>query len=217
MAFQIKKDLHFGKGIYLELLDDLTNAQVKTDNFNNTKYTIPIKHIGNDITDGGGLKWFQDKDTQEWVTLKDGKSTDMEISEALYKQLVKYDKGSKVQVMMKDIEGKMGKFTGYDVKPLNGVASSDSAEVATDTPKAVNVPKKVITNGSLGVTWGMSINNATQLMIAKGIDEKVDIIEELEKVASRVMDVAVNGLVRWEQDQNEKDQNSAPNDDDLPF
>jgi len=216
MAFQIKKDLHFNKGIYLELLDDLTKAQVKTDNFNNTKYIIPIKHIGNDITEGG-LKWFQDKDTQDWVLLKDGKSTDMEISEALYKQLVNYDKGSKVQVMMKEIEGKMGKFTGYDVKALNGVASTTTTEVSTNVPKSVNVPKKVITNGSLGITWGMSINNATQLMIAKGLDEKADIIDELEYTASKIMDVAVNGLVRWEEVQHKKDQNSAPNDDELPF
>ena len=219
MAFQIKKDLHFGKGIYLELLDDLTNAQVKTDNFNNTKYTIPIKHIGNDITDGGGLKWFQDKDTQEWVTLKDGKSTDMEISEALYKQLVKYDKGSKVQVMMKDIEGKMGKFTGYDVKPLNGVASTDSVEVATDTPKAVNVPKKVITNGSLGITWGMCINNATKIVISWKEDYKtLDFMrDDIEDVAFVLMDIAVDGLKRWEENRHQKDQNSTPNDDDLPF
>ncbi len=204
MAFQIKKDLHFGKGIYLELLDDLTNAQVKTDNFDNTKYIIPIKHIGNDITDGGGLKWFQDKDTSEWVTLKDGKSTDMEISEALYKQLVKYDKGSKVQVMMKDIEGKMGKFTGYDVKPLNGVASSDSAEVATDEPKAVNVPKKVITNGSLGITWGMCVKEATKIVISKSTPTE-NIFEDIEYFATGLMNIAVHGLVRWEQDQHEKD------------
>ena len=217
MAFQIKKDLHLDIGIYLELLDDLTNAEVKTDNFDNPKYIIPIKHIGNDITEGGGLKWFQDRDTQEWVILKDGKSTDIELTQSQYDRLVKYNKGSKVQVMMKEMQGKMGSYTGIEVKPLNGVASSDSAEVSTDKPKAVNVPKKVITNGSLGITWGMSINNATQLMIAKGLDEKVDIIEELEKVAGKIMDVAVNGLVRWEQEQHEKDQNSAPNDGDLPF
>lgn len=218
MAFQIKKDLHFGTGIYLELLDDLTNAQVKTDNFDNTKYIIPIKHIGNDLTDGGGLKWFQDKDTSEWVTLKDGKTTDMEISEALYKMLVNdYSKGSKVQVTMTDIEGKMGKFTGYNVKSLNGEISAGSSDVSTNGVKAVDVPKKVVTNGSLGITWGMSINNATQLMIAKGLDDKTDIIEELEKTASKIMDVAVNGLTRWEQNQHEKDQNLNPNSDGMPF
>lgn len=216
MAFQIKKDLHFGKGIYLELLDDLTNAQVKTDNFNNTKYTIPIKHIGNDITDGGGLKWFQDKDTSEWVTLKDGKSTDMEISEALYKQLVKYDKGSKVQVMMKDIEGKMGKFTGYDVKPLNGVASEVSAVVTNSEPKILGNPKKVFSNANYGITWGMCINNATQIVMNKK-EDGVPIEEQVEKIARKLMGVAVYGLVKWEQDQHEKDQNSAPNDGDLPF
>ena len=68
-----------------------------------------------------------------------------------------------------------------------------------------------------GITWGMSINNATQLMIAKGLDEKADIIDELEYIAGKIMDVAVNGLVRWEEVQHKKDQNSAPNDDDLPF
>ena len=221
MAFQIKKDLHFGKGIYLELLDDLTNAQVKTDNFDNTKYIIPIKHIGNDITDGGGLKWFQDKDTQEWVILKDGKSTDMEISEALYKQLVKYDKGSKVQVMMKDIEGKMGKFTGYDVKPLNGVASSDSAEVATDTPKAVNVPKKVLYSNDdrdMQIKWSMCLKEATNLSIAIGADEKEpNYLQSINYLTFKLMDIAADGFKQWEKEYNQKDQNSAPNDDGLPF
>lgn len=212
MAFQIKKDLHLDIGIYLELLDDLTNAEVKTDNFNNPKYIVPIKHIGNDITEGGGLKWFQDKDTQEWVTLKDGKTTDMEISEALYKQLVKYDKGSKVQVMMKDIDGKMGKFTGYDVKPLNGVASEGSSEVTNDKPKTVDVPKKVITNSSYGITWGMCINNATKIVIKQGIDGNSDIGEQVEQVARELMEVAVDGLSKWENDYHQKDQNSTIDD-----
>tara|TARA_R110002012_G_C11413652_1_gene587371 strand:- start:44 stop:691 length:648 start_codon:yes stop_codon:yes gene_type:complete len=215
MAFQIKKDLHFGTGIYLELLDDLTNAKVKTDHFDNTKYTIPIKHIGNDQTEGGGLKWFQDKDTQEWVILKDGKSTDMEISEALYKQLVNYDKGSKVQVTMKDIEGKIGKFTGYDVKPLNGVASGKTVKEDTDKPV------RIVSNGSYGITWGMCMNNATQICINRwsidGINKEVSIANQIEDIAGNLMNVAVDGLKRWEENRHQKDQNSTPNDDDLPF
>lgn len=217
MAFQIKKDLHLDIGIYLELLDNLTNAKVSTDNFDNTKYTIPIKCIGNDITEGGGLKWFQDKDTQEWVTLKDGKTTDMELTQSQYERLVKYEKGSKVQVTMKELQGAKGKYTGIEVKPLNGVAFSDDNALDAFADKGTDKPVKIVSNGSLGITWGMSINNATQIMIAKGLDEKADIIEELEKTASKIMDVAVNGLTRWEQDQHEKDQNSEPNDDDVPF
>ena len=213
MAFQIKKDLHFGTGIYLELLDDLTNAKVKTDHFDNTKYTIPIKHIGNDQTEGGGLKWFQDRDTSEWVILKDGKSTDMEISEALYKQLVNYEKGSKVQVTMKDIEGKMGKFTGYDVKPLNGVASGKTVKEDTDKPV------RIVSNGSYGITWGMCINNATKIVISWKEDYKtLDFMrDDIEDVAFVLMDIAVDGLKRWEENRHQKDQNSTPNDDDLPF
>lgn len=215
MAFQIKKDLHLDVGIYLELLDDLTNAQVKTDNFNNPKYIVPIRHIGNDITEGGGLKWFQDRDTKEWVTLKDGKSTDIELTQSQYDRLVKYDKGSKVQVMMKELQGKMGKYTGIEVKPLNGVASSDNARVSIKH-KAVDVPKKVITNGSLGITWCMCVKEATSIVIAKGTPTE-NTFEDIEYFTKGLMDIAVNGLVRWEQDQNEKDQNSTPNDDDLPF
>ena len=212
MAFQIKKDLHFGTGIYIELLDDLTNAKVKTDHFDNTKYTIPIKHIGNDQTEGGGLKWFQDRDTKEWVILKDGKSTDMEISEALYKQLVNYEKGSKVQVTMKDIEGKMGKFTGYDVKPLNGVASGKTVKEDTDKPV------RIVSNGSYGITWGMCVKEATNIVIAKGnIDDREDVFGDIEHYTKGLMNVAVDGLKRWEENRHQKDQNSTPNDDDLPF
>ena len=212
MAFQIKKDLHFGTGIYIELLDELTNAKVKTDHFDNTKYTIPIKHIGNDQTEGGGLKWFQDRDTKEWVILKDGKSTDMEISEALYKQLVNYEKGSKVQVTMKDIEGKMGKFTGYDVKPLNGVASGKTAKENTDKPV------RIVSNGSYGITWGMCVKEATNIVIAKGnIDDREDVFGDIEYYTKGLMNVAVDGLKRWEENRHQKDQNSTPNDDDLPF
>ena len=210
MAFQIKKDLHLGTGIYIELLDDLTNAEVKTDQWDNTKYIIPIKCIGNDLTEGGGLKWFQDKNTKEWVILKDGKTTDMELTQSQYERLVKYEKGSKVQVTMKEIEGKMGKFTGYDVKPLNGVASGKTVKEDTDKPV------RIVSNGSYGITWGMCVKEATNIVIAKGTPTE-NTFEDIEYFTKGLMDIAVNGLVRWEQQQHEKDQNSTPNDDDLPF
>ena len=216
MAFQIKKDLHLDIGIYLELLDDLTNAQVKTDNYDNTKYIVPIKHIGNDITEGGGLKWFHDKKTSEWVILKDGKTTDMEISEALYKQLVKYDKGSKVQVMMKDIDGKMGKFTGYDVKPLNGVASEGSSEVTNDKPKTVDVPNKVLYSNDdrdMQIKWGMCLKEATKLSIAICTDEEEpNYLQTIEHFTFKLMDIAVDGFKKWENEHHQKDQNSTIDD-----
>ena len=49
------------------------------------------------------------------------------------------------------------------------------------------------------------------------------IFEDIEDFAKGLMDIAVNGLVRWEQEQHEKDQNSSPNEveekpeDELPF
>ena len=212
MAFQIKKDLHLGTGIYIELLDDLTNAEVKTDQWDNTKYIIPIKCIGNDLTEGGGLKWFQDKNTKEWVILKDGKTTDMELTQSQYERLVKYEKGSKVQVTMKEMQSEKGSYTGIEVKTLNGVASGKTVKEDTDKPV------RIVSNGSYGITWGMCVKEATNIVIAKGnIDDREDVFGDIEHYTKGLMNVAVDGLKRWEENRHQKDQNSTPNDDDLPF
>ena len=117
MAFQIKKDLHLNTGIYLKLLDDPTNAKTEEDNFGNTKYTLPIEMAGHDITDGSGVKWFKNAEGN-WIELKLGKQTDFEFSGALYKKLVGNPSGSTVQVMLKEMEGKQGKYAGWTVMPM---------------------------------------------------------------------------------------------------
>ena len=209
MAFQIKKDLHLNTGIYLKLLDDPTNAKTEEDKFGNTKYTLPIEMAGHDITDGSGVKWFQNAEGN-WIELRLGKQTDFEFSGALYKKLVGNPSGSTVQVMLKEMEGKQGKYAGWNVMPM----SSGSTESS-------NKPQKPIPNGSLGITWGMCINNATQIAINQGIKDNLG--EQIEQIARELMEVAVNGLVRWEQGEHQKDQNSSPNEveekpkDDLPF
>ena len=62
----------------------------------------------------------------------------------------------------------------------------------------------------------MCNNNATQILINKGIDDNSDIGEQIEQIARELMDVAVDGLQRWMQPHNQKDQNDKPNDG-LPF
>jgi hypothetical protein len=191
------------------LLDDPTNAKTEEDKFGNTKYTLPIEMAGHDITDGSGVKWFQNAEGN-WIELKLGKQTDFEFSGALYKKLVGNPSGSTVQVMLKEMEGKQGKYAGWTVMPM----SSGSTESS-------NKPQKVVSNASLGITWGMCINNATQIAINQGIKDNLG--EQIEQIARELMEVAVNGLVRWEQGEHEKDQNSSPNEveekpkDDLPF
>ena len=202
MAFQIKKDLHLNTGIYLKLLDEPTNAKTEEDKFGNTKYTLPIEMAGHDITDGSGVKWFKNAEGK-WIELKLGKQTDFEFSDALYKKLAGNPSGSTVQVMLKEMEGKQGKYAGWTVMPM----SSGSTESS-------NNPQKAVSNASLGITWGMCINNATQIAINQGIKDNLG--EQIEQIANELMEVAVNGLVRWEQGEHEKDQNDKPNDD-LPF
>ncbi len=200
MAFQIKKELHLNTGIYLKLLDDPTNAKMENDRFGNTKYTLPIEMAGHDITDGSGVKWFKNAEGK-WIELKLGKQTDFEFSDALYKKLVGNPSGSTVQVMLKEMEGKQGKYAGWTVMPM----SSGMAESS-------NKPQKAVSNGSLGITWGMCINNAKQIAINQGIKDNLG--EQIEQIARELMEVAVNGLVRWEENQNKKEE---PNNEDVPF
>jgi len=211
MAFQIKKDLHLNTGIYLKLLSDPTSAKVEKDNFDNERYTLPVEMIGHDITDGSGVKWFQN-DKGEWIELKIGKQTDFEFSGALYKKLVGNSSGTTVQVMLKEINGEKGTYAGWSVTPMSG--GNHPLEVLSKS-------KKVVSSNSLGITWGMCINNATQLVI-KDMEDGVPIADQVEKIARELMDVAVNGLTRWEEDQIQKDQNDKsseekPNNEDVPF
>lgn len=202
MAFQIKKDLHLNTGIYLKLLNDPTSAKVEKDMFDKERYTLPVEMVGHDITDGSGVKWFQN-DKGEWVELKIGKQTDFEFSGALYKKLVGNGSGTTVEVMLKEINGDKGTYAGWSVIPMSG--GNHPLEVINKSKKPVN--------GSLGITWGMCINNATQLVI-KNMEDGVPVADQVEKIANKLMDVAVNGLVRWEESQNKKEE---PNNEDVPF
>ena len=211
MAFQIKKDLHLNTGIYLKLLSDPTSAKVEKDMFDNERYTLPVEMIGHDLTDGSGVKWFQN-DKGEWIELKIGKQTDFEFSGALYKKLVGNSSGTTVQVMLKEINGEKGTYAGWSVTPMSG--GNHPLEVLSKS-------KKVVSSNSLGITWGMCINNATQLVIKK-MEDGLPIAEQVEKIARELMDVAVHGLTRWEEDQIQKDQNDKPseekpNNEDVPF
>ena len=202
MAFQIKKDLHLNTGIYLKLLNDPTTAKVEKDMFDKERYTLPVEMVGHDITDGSGVKWFQN-DKGEWIELKIGKQTDFEFSGALYKKLVGNGSGTTVEVMLKEINGDKGTYAGWSVIPMSG--GNHPLEVMNKSKKPVN--------GSLGITWGMCINNATQLVI-KNMEDGVPVADQVEKIANKLMDVAVNGLVRWEESQNKKEE---PKDEDVPF
>jgi len=202
MAFQIKKDLHLNTGIYLKLLNDPTTAKVEKDMFDKERYTLPVEMVGHDITDGSGVKWFQN-DKGEWVELKIGKQTDFEFSGALYKKLVGNGSGTTVEVMLKEINGEKGTYAGWSVIPMSG--GSHPLEVMNKSKKPVN--------GSLGITWGMCVKEATKIVSSKN-NSRGHIFEDIEDFAKGLMDIAVHGLARWEESQNKKEE---PKDEDVPF
>jgi len=214
--FNLKDDdeyKHIGIGIFWQFNDDPKNCKIENYEWNGKKepkYKLSLKYKGTSSLDGC-VRSFKNNDG-DWFYLKEGDDYEFTATEYLYGLLAEYSKGDGVSITT----NKNGVKRDYVIKPLLGISSDDNT-LNEFADKGTDKPVKIVSNGSLGITWGMSINNATQLMIAKGIDEKSDIIEELEKTASKIMDVAVHGLTRWEQDQHEKDQNSAPNDDDVPF
>ena len=135
---------------------------------------------------------------REWrlYTLKyDGDEYGHFASSALHQQLEKYGKGDVVKITNGP--------TGYKVV---------HASLGGGTSKAP-APKR---NNNYGITWGMCINNAVRIVIAKG--ELDDVLQRVNEVADGLMHIAVDGLKVWEQTQHEKDQNKEPNGDDgLPF
>ena len=92
--------------------------------------------------------------------------------------------------------------------------------MATNGVKSVDVSKKVVTNDDrdMQIKWSMCLKEATRMSTDHYAKEpEGSIFKSIEYLTGKLMDIAVNGFTRWEQNQHEKDHNSAPNNDDLPF
>ena len=113
-----------------------------------------------------------------------------------HKQLRRYKKGDILKITNHPTEG-LKVFTGFSQSNID----------PTPTPSS--------RKNNYGVTWGMCINNAVRIVIAK--DELKDVLQRVNAVADGLMNIAVDGLEEWERRRHEKDQNKEPNRDDLPF
>ena len=124
-------------------------------------------------------------------------------------------KDDHVEIMLTDWTDPKGtKKTVWNVVIHDAATVPKVVNNVQNGSKSVNIP---ISSGTLGITWGMCINNATKLVIARGIPKDIDLGEEIESVAKELMAVAVDGLEKWQYEHYQKDQNSEPNGDDLPF
>ena len=141
----------------------------------------------------------------------------LKASEALYKKMseASVKKDDHVEIMLTDWTDPKGtKKTVWNVVIHDAATVPKVVNNVQNGSKSVNIP---ISSGTLGITWGMCINNATKLVIARGIPKDIDLGEEIESVAKELMAVAVDGLEKWQYEHYQKDQNSEPNGDDLPF
>lgn len=156
----------------------------------------------------------------------------LKASEALYKKMseASVKKDDHVEIMLTNWTDPKGtKKTVWNVVIYDAATVPKVVNNVQNDSKSINIP---ISSGTLGITWGMCMNNATKIVIdkynvgdAEGNGGVAEFVETIEMYARPLMDVAVNGLKRWEQDHYQKDQNDEPmieeetklDDDDLPF
>ena len=145
-------------------------------------------------------------------TFSNGNKVTLKASEALYSKMseANVEKDDHVQINLTDwVDPKGVRKTVWNVDKQDAATVPSVVNNVQNGSRSVNIP---MSNGSLGITWGMCINNATKLVIERGIDGNSDIGEQIEQIARELMEVAVDGLSKWENDYHQKDQNSTIDD-----
>ena len=145
-------------------------------------------------------------------TFSNGNKVTLKASEALYSKMseANVEKDDHVQINLTDwVDPKGVRKTVWNVDKQDAATVPSVVNNVQNGSKSVNIP---ISSGTLGITWGMCINNATKLVIERGIDGNSDIGEQIEQIARELMEVAVDGLSKWENDYHQKDQNSTIDD-----
>ena len=145
-------------------------------------------------------------------TFSNGNKVTLKASEALYSKMseANVEKDDHVQINLTDwVDPKGVRKTVWNVDKQDAATVPSVLNNVQNGSGSVNIP---MSNGSLGITWGMCINNATKLVIERGIDGNSDIGEQIEQIARELMEVAVDGLSKWENDYHQKDQNSTIDD-----
>lgn len=145
-------------------------------------------------------------------TFSNGNKVTLKASEALYSKMseANVEKDDYVQINLTDwVDPKGVRKTVWNVDKQDAATVPSVVNNVQNGSGSVNIP---MSNGSLGITWGMCINNATKLVIERGIDGNSDIGEQIEQIARELMEVAVDGLSKWENDYHQKDQNSTIDD-----
>ena len=145
-------------------------------------------------------------------TFSNGNKVTLKASEALYSKMseANVEKDDHVQINLTDwVDPKGVRKTVWNVDKQDAATVPSVVNNVQNGSGSVNIP---MSNGSLGITWGMCINNATKLVIERGIDGNSDIGEQIEQIARELMEVAVDGLSKWENDYHQKDQNSTIDD-----
>ena len=145
-------------------------------------------------------------------TFSNGNKVTLKASEALYSKMseANVEKDDHIQINLTDwVDPKGVRKTVWNVDKQDAATVPSVVNNVQNGSGSVNIP---MSNGSLGITWGMCINNATKLVIERGIDGNSDIGEQIEQIARELMEVAVDGLSKWENDYHQKDQNSTIDD-----
>ena len=192
MAFlYLKKSHHINKPLHFQLLVNPIEVEVvRNEMYDKNEYKIPAKNAGQTYnaapTKDGNVYTFNRG--QEFTLLA---------SEALYKHLSIYEKGSLITIKM--VPNEKGGVV-WDVEPMQKTEQNK-----TDLINKINKPSDT----DLAIKWGMAFNNATRLVssIPLHADESVeDKVGLIGKLTPEMFQIACNMP-----DQKPKE------DDDVPF
>ena len=207
MAFFQPKKAHKDKPFLFQINTNLSDCGTEP-GFDN-KGTIYLL----DVTYKGTAEYVAFTfDDGKPFTFSNGNKVTLKASEALYSKMseANVEKDDHVQINLTDwVDPKGVRKTVWNVDKQDAATVPSVVNNVQNGSGSVNIP---MSNGSLGITWGMCINNATKLVIERGIDGNSDIGEQIEQIARELMEVAVDGLSKWENDYHQKDQNSTIDD-----
>lgn len=164
MFLKLKKEHHIDKPLRVKFVEAPVTCKVETktyeDNTFNT-FSLKVKNIGPKFyTEGEGS-----------FSINNGQEFELKSSEALYKQVTRYEPNNAVEIKMKKVEDPKNR-AGFvwDVKPLSH----------SNIEKTENV-----NSNDLNIKWGMAFNNTTRLISSIPLhsdetpQDRVKLIKEL--------------------------------------
>ena len=143
-------------------------------------------------------------------TFSNGNKVTLKASEALYSKMseANVEKDDYVQINLTDwVDPKGVRKTVWNVDKQDAATVPSVVNNVQNGSGSVNIP--IVDDRDMQIKWGMCLKEATNLSIAICADEEEpNYLQTIDYFTFKLMDIAVDGFKRWENEHHQKDQNS---------